>query len=255
MTDTATPYRFGYKPSLLDPRDSLAFESSAKVNVDTLPESFSLRDQFPPVYDQGNLGSCTGNAIAALLQFDKMLDGIDMGIPSRLFIYYCERVREGTVSRDSGAYGRDGFASLRKTGAPPEAVWPYEINRFTEKPSAQAYEEASRYKIKTYVHPRRSGREIMALILNRQPIAVGATLFESFEGSEAMRTGYIPMPNPSEKIIGGHEFDLVGWTPEYVECRNSWGPGVQDEGYFWLPWGYVLGGYCSDFRAISRKDS
>lgn len=253
MTELTTrPHRFGWKPSLPDPRDALAFETPPEID---LPAEFSLRSEMPPVYDQGNLGSCTGNAIAALLQFEKMLQGIDMGVPSRLFIYYCERVREGSVSTDSGAYGRDGFASLRKSGAPIETLWPYDTSMFAEKPTEEAYQNAKHYKIKDYVHPRRTGREIMALIHNKQPIATGATLFESFESSQAMSTGVIPMPQAHEQIIGGHEFDLIGWNSTHVECRNSWGPDVQDEGHFWLPWEYVLGGYCGDFRAITHEEA
>jgi C1A family cysteine protease len=60
------------------------------------------------VYDQGKLGSCTANAIACAYEFGLLKQRlVDFG-PSRLFIYYNERVKEGTVASDSGAMIRDG---------------------------------------------------------------------------------------------------------------------------------------------------
>lgn len=245
----------GYIPSLTDINDIEAFPDRVLIPTN-LPETFSLRGDCNEValpYNQ-NTNDCTANAVGFLLQFDKSLDGIDMGIPSRRFIYYMERLREHDVLKDEGAIGHDGFKILRKLGAPPESFWSYD-QPVTEKPSEEAYAHAGQYKIKTYVHPRQTGREIMALIFNKQPVANGATLYESFEGAEAMKTGMIPMPVKGESVIGGHEFDFIGWTPSHVECRGSWGPDVQDEGYFWLPWEYVLSPLCGDFRAISREDS
>jgi len=244
----------GFIPSPVDINDTPAFENPGDAPTE-FPSTFSLRsacDQVAAPYDQ-NTNDCTANAVAFLLQFDKWLDGIDMGVPSRRFIYFMERLREGDVLKDEGAIGHDGFKVLRKIGAPPETFWAYD-QPVTQKPDEEAYAHAGQYKIKTYVHPRKVGREIMGLISNKQPIACGATLYDTFEGEEAMSTGVIPMPVKGDQVIGAHEFDLIGWTPSHVECRNSWGTGVQDEGYFWLPWEYVLSPLCSDFRAISRED-
>jgi len=69
------------------------------------------------VYDQGQLGSCTANAIAGAIQFDEIRSGIaPTWTPSRLFIYYHERVVEGTVDTDSGAQLRDGVKVIATNG-------------------------------------------------------------------------------------------------------------------------------------------
>lgn len=257
MTAFTTPggHLTGYRPSPHDINDIEAFPDRVLIPTG-LPESFSLRDECNRValpYDQ-NTNDCTANAVAFLLQFDKWLDGVDMGIPSRRFIYYGERLREHDVLSDEGAIGSDGFKTIRKTGAPPESFWPYD-EAVTTKPDPDAYAHALQYRIKTYVHPRQNGREIMALIFNKQPVACGATLYNTFESPEAMRTGQIPMPQKGDSVIGRHEFDFIGWNATHVECRNSWSPEVQDEGYFWLPWEYVLSPLCGDFRAIEREES
>ena len=52
------------------------------------------------MYDQGQIGSCTANAIAAALEFDMMKQSQAAFTPSRLFIYYNERDMEGTTGSD-----------------------------------------------------------------------------------------------------------------------------------------------------------
>jgi C1A family cysteine protease len=66
------------------------------------------------VYDQGQLGSCTGNGIAGAIEFDQRKQGTREFTPSRLFIYYNERVIEGTVTQDAGAQIRDGIKAVAR---------------------------------------------------------------------------------------------------------------------------------------------
>src|SRR5947207_717989 len=77
---------YGWLPDLPDHRDQIYAAPIARVEA--LPSSVDLRGGCPPVYDQGELGSCTANAIAAALQFDQMKQqDRDVFPPSRLFIY------------------------------------------------------------------------------------------------------------------------------------------------------------------------
>ena len=68
--------------------------------------------------DQGQIGSCTANALVGALGF--LHGGPAAVIASRLFVYYGERVIEGDVRQDAGAEIRDGVKVLNKLGAPPE---------------------------------------------------------------------------------------------------------------------------------------
>src|SRR5262245_21918994 len=142
--------RYGWIPDLPDHRDHL-FAAPAAV-LASLPPSVDLRPQCPKeVYDQGALGSCTANAIAAAIAFDEMKQHQHkVFTPSRLFIYYNERAMEGSIDWDAGAMIRDGIKSVNKQGAPPETLWPYEINHFREKPPAAAYTEAAKHKALEY---------------------------------------------------------------------------------------------------------
>src|SRR5262245_26808338 len=107
--------RYGWIPDFPDHRDHLY--AAPVVNLTALPPKVDLRAQCPPVYDQGTLGSCTGNAIAGALQFDRLKQKLTPDfVPSRLFIYYNEREMEGTVDSDSGAQIRDGIKSVADLG-------------------------------------------------------------------------------------------------------------------------------------------
>src|SRR5439155_537525 len=75
------------------------------------------RGDLPPVFDQGQLGSCTANAVAGAVEYDAKLNGTDPGALSRLWIYYYERKIEGSpADQDTGAYGRDGFKVCKTVG-------------------------------------------------------------------------------------------------------------------------------------------
>ena len=111
--------RFGWVRDIPDQRD-FRYQPPPRL-ARTLPQKVELRDGFPPCYNQGELGSCTANAISGALQFLEMKEGAASPVmPSRLFIYYNERALEGTVDSDSGAQIRDGIKSVAKRGFCPE---------------------------------------------------------------------------------------------------------------------------------------
>ena len=136
---------FGWKPELPDHRDLpyAAMRLSLEKPM-ALPPQIDLRPGCPPVYNQGNLGSCTANAIAGAFEFDRKKQTLPDFMPSRLFIYWNERSMEGTVSQDSGAYIRDGIKSISKQGVCKETEWPYVVSKFANKPSKTCYQSASK---------------------------------------------------------------------------------------------------------------
>src|ERR671934_2710489 len=117
-------FGFGWMPDLPDNRDHLYAAPLAKLRL--LPSKIDLRSQCPPVYNQGRIGSCTANAIAAAIEFDRKKQNLRDFIPSRLFIYYNERSMEHSVPLDNGAQIRDGIKSVAKQGACPETEWTYD---------------------------------------------------------------------------------------------------------------------------------
>src|SRR5437588_9734667 len=102
---------YGWVPDIPDHRDF--FYSAPGKLLRTLPSRVDLRRSCPAVYNQGSLHSCTANAIAAAIQFDKMRQAhLEISVPSRLFIYYNERAMERSINSDSGAQIRSGIKSI-----------------------------------------------------------------------------------------------------------------------------------------------
>ena len=243
----------GWLRSPEDDRDKIANPSGLVIKDEVDPRR---GNKMPAVYDQGNLGSCTANAVGAALQFDHSLDLAPEHArrPSRLDIYYGERKLEGfPANEDTGAYGRDGFKFAAQTGYVLERAWPYDINTFAGPPPA----DKTRHKLtKPYAVVPRDIDQIKAVLSNHQTMAFGFTVYESFESSEVANTGIVPMPRAGEQTVGGHEVLAIGYLhdmPNHVLCRNSWGTGWGLNGYFFMPWAYLMDADLSDdFRTIVR---
>ena len=230
---------YGWIPDLPDHRD-LLYAAPAPV-LTALPHSADLRSRCPPVYDQGQLGSCTANAIAAALEFDQMKQRLpDVFQPSRLFIYYNERDIEGTVGSDSGAMIRDGIKSVNNQGACPEKEWPYDIAKFTDRPSDQCYQDAAKHKAVSYQRLVQDLNQMKGCLAAGFPFVFGFSVYESFEGPEVASTGHASMPKPGERLVGGHAVMGVGYDDgdQSFIVRNSWGEGWGMKGYFTLPYPY-----------------
>jgi C1A family cysteine protease len=224
-----------------------------------LPTEIDLRRKCPPIYDQGQLGSCTANGIAAAVEFDQRKQRNKAYVPSRLFIYYNERAIEGTVNQDSGAQVRDGIKSVATLGAPPEADWPYQINKFTDKPPASVYAEAKHDLVSSYARVSQSISQMQGCLAEGYPFVFGFTVYDSFESAAVARTGMVPMPSSGEKVAGGHCVVAVGYNApkRLFIIRNSWGTGWGIKGYCMMPFEYLLSSnLASDFwtiRAVVEK--
>ena len=231
--------RYGWTPDLPDQRDHLY--AAPPPTLGALPASADLTSSCPPVYDQGQLGSCTANAIGAAIEFDRLKQKLPDIVPSRLFIYYNEREMEGTVNSDSGAQIRDGIKSVAQQGVCPEQEWPYDISKFLEKPPAQAYTDALTDRAVSYQRVLQDLTQLRGCIASGYPFVFGFTVYTSFESPEVAKTGHAPLPAAGEQQIGGHAVMAVGYddSQQWVIVRNSWGPSWGMNGYFTLPYGYV----------------
>jgi C1A family cysteine protease len=201
------------------------------------------------VYDQGPLGSCTANAIAGALEFDQLKQTLtDVFLPSRLFIYYNERVIEGTVDEDAGAMIRDGMKSVAKQGGPHERLWPYVISQFRTKRSLAAYKDGAKHPAVLYQRLVQHVSQFQACLAAGYPFIFGFAVYESFENDSVARTGRVPMPKRTERLVGGHAVLAVGYdvAKRHFIVRNSWGDGWGMHGYCTMPFDYLFDSNLSD---------
>lgn len=249
--------KYGWLPDLPDHRDFI-YAAAPEYLGTNLPKSVDLRAKCPPVYNQGQLGSCTGNSIAGAIQFEQMKQKLPDFVPSRLFIYYNERVMEGTVKTDSGAQIRDGIKSVATTGACPESDWPYVIAKFSAKPPRKAYSDAAMDLATSYQRVPQVLNQLKGCLASGYPFVFGFSVYESFESPQVAKSGHASMPGANEKQIGGHAVMAVGYEDanEWFLVRNSWGTTWGMKGYFTLPYAYLTDSNLSDdfwtIRLVSK---
>lgn len=254
-TQTLRPRRvYGWRPDKPDARD---VRKAARYGVMNLPPLVDLRatGKLPPVYDQEEEGSCTGNGIVGAFEYDLRKDGHTDYLPSRQFVYYNERVTEGTVKSDAGAEIRDGIKVAVSLGICHEALWPYLASNMYTKPSAAAYKDALLHRVSKYARVEVSPVAVQSELAQGFPVVAGFTVYESFESDAVAKSGLVPIPAAHERVLGGHCVLIVGYLTLkgvlHAVVRNSWGPGWGDQGYCYIPLAWLANSKnASDFWVI-----
>ena len=251
-TTQRTQARYGWIPDLPDQRDHL-YGAVHKVSK-KLPARIDLRALCPPVEDQGQLGSCTANALVGALEFLELKEKQPLVDLSRLFVYYNERVIEHSVGEDSGAMLRDGIKTLAKQGVCAETIWPYLIKRFKKKPTPTCYTQALKHTITSYQRLSTTD-DMRSCLAAGYPFVFGFTVYESFESQTVANTGVVNLPSRRERVVGGHAVCAVGYddAKQRFIARNSWGTGWGQKGYFTIPYAYLADRNLSDDFWTVRK--
>lgn len=241
-------HTFGWLPDLPDARDYI-FKTARVVS---LPSSVDLRRGCSAIEDQGNLGSCTSQAVVGALEYLELKDGVTFFDLSRLFVYYNTRVLERTVKYDSGASLRNTVKAIAKQGACTEVIYPYIEKKYKLKPGQECYTDGLKRRVLEYSRLL-TLQDMKVSLVEGFPFVCGISLYESFESEKVAETGIVNMPTRRESMIGGHAVGCVGYNEkkQIFIMRNSWGNLWGDHGYFYLPYKYLtsLG---DDFWQIKR---
>jgi C1A family cysteine protease len=261
-------YKLNWTPDRPDIRDYTTSHNAitniiekAPSLVKTLPPAFDARKNCSEIVDQSQIGSCTANAAAGMVEFlENRLYGKHYNA-SRRFIYKATRDLLHWTG-DVGAYLRTTMGSLVLFGAPPEEYFPYN-DQIDEVPPAFCYSFANNFKAAKYLRLDNANKDTMLYqikfyLLNGYPSIFGFTVYDSI--SQANETGFVPFPISGDKAIGGHAVMICGWndnlsiyntqkaaTTGAFIIRNSWGTGWGYGGYGFLPYEYVKQGQASDF--------
>jgi C1A family cysteine protease len=254
--------QLGWQPDKPDSRDQLyqpSFQELPPARVDIAPPF--------PCYDQGQIASCTANALAAAVQYDRLQAGDQPAFqPSRLFLYYNERAADNHPAIDAGSTLRTGLKCLQQQGICPEDDWTYDDTappqgslqfppnaKAAQPPQQPAFDAALNYTITSY---QRIYQPILmtlqACLASGLPFVFGFSVYASWFNTKPAN---IPLPSQNDSLIGGHAVMCVGYdsTTRYFKIRNSWGTAVGDNGYFYMPFEYMTGGpsYTDDFWVIN----
>ena len=227
--------KYGWKPDVADHRDYI-YKISKPIDLPDHVDRIGLGN---PIGNQGQLGSCTGNASTSAME-------IVTGIPalSRLMAYYNGRAYQGWQKQDSGAYLRDVVKGIQTYGICDESLWPYLPEMFAKKPNTKAYSNGNKNKEKLISYNRLlTLQDIKTALAEGLPVIFGFSVPEYFETQNVARTGWVPFPTPTDRILGGHAVmacgydDRPGQDPEpFIWVRNSWGSDWGIQGYFKMPY-------------------
>lgn len=250
--------KFGWKPDIPDKRDYRFMLQ--EVDKTELPRKFSLKDKFPVVRDQKNLGCCTAEAVCAIFHYRELTDeNPRLVVPSVLFQYYNTRILEGTVNEDCGATIRNAVKASVEYGFCYDTCWPFITQNWNVKPKKECYKEAEEWKTSTYfrIDDRSPDFEYLLKlnIFNGNPVAFGFSVYENTMTDRVKKTGEIPFPKKSHKLLGGHAVVMTGYddTKRLFEFRNSWGVHWGQGGYGYIPYRYVTDGdLAQDFWVIGE---
>jgi C1A family cysteine protease len=130
----------------------------------------------------------------------------------------------------------------------PEKEWPYNIAKFTVKPSTGCYKDALKYKALSYQRVVQTLSQLKGCLASGYPFVFGFTVYESFESDAVAKSGAVPMPAPNEKVLGGHAVLAVGYddSAQRFIVRNSWGKTWGLQGYFTMPYAYLTDNNLAD---------
>lgn len=254
--------KFGWLPELADPRDyDIDLHPTMASGLrpafpPSLPDHVDLTKHCSPIEDQGRLGSCTAQAVIGCAEYYQRQRSGRHTDASRLFLYWTSRHLHGWTG-DTGCYVRSAMKAMSVFGAPPERYWPYNPAELDTEPGPFSFAYAQRFRVTAYYRLDRVSRTrpqlldtIRRVISYGIPVVFGFVVF-SYGSSD----GTFPMPEPGDRALGGHAVVAVGYDDAIgaLRVRNSWGTRWGEDGYGWLPYGYVLEGLSSDFWAIYHQ--
>jgi C1A family cysteine protease len=191
--------------------------------------------------------------VAFALDFERQKQNESLITPSRLFIYYNEREAQGTIMSDSGSSIRQSVREVLHQGACPESEWAYDLTKWNVKPDQKCYTDGVQFEAIQYQRVNRSLNDLQIALAAGNPVLIGFTVYSSFETPGVAKTGQMTMPGAGESVLGGHAVSVVGYdrTKKVWICRNSWGTGWGDQGYFYMPFDYLLNSsLSSDFWVL-----
>lgn len=205
-----------------DPKDKKDYLLSAILPmVREVPEDYmGLKDKLSKVGYQ-KFGSCTSwSSVNGIKEFQ---EGVGL---SEYFNYVNSKKISGDYTQE-GEYIKNSLKAICDYGVceqdlfsdvyPPSKLW---IDYIKKEPLAEAYENAKKYKGKTYwkvgAEPQ-SFKE--ALWLYKAPVVFAMTWYKSYNNTP--KSGILPLPSGGD--VGGHAISAIGYDKNGLWVKNSWG--------------------------------
>ena len=237
---TRTPVKMGggIRRDQIDLRDRLYEPTLAQLKRRLAPDPLlvaTLRDPGNVLMprQQGNEGTCGGQALAALIDIHHIVAdgaGEECDHASARMLYEMARKRqEPGVSRGDGVTLRDVIKGFYNYGACKEAKWPYVPEASEEELTFQRARDAKNTSLGAYYRLRPNLNTYHAALHETGAVLVSAELHDGWQPQAVSDAGgeiHSPRTFGAPDALAGvkHAFVIVGYTPEGFIILNSWGP-------------------------------
>lgn len=209
-------------------------------------KNIDISNGFTEIKNQGQQGACMSFSMVSVFEYFLKKNQTETPDLSEQFLYYNARKRTGREQYDEGSNSVASIQTLSEEGICTEEAWPYKVGGYAEEPSAEAYKEAQRRRVKRAVMVEKNIETIKSAIEDGLPVVFAVDLFPSFGKGV---NGFIPMPTDEEvqqlKEYGekhSHAMVLCGFNEDQhvFKVRNSWGTSFGDRGYCYISYDYIM---------------
>lgn len=205
--------------------------------ADLVADLVSVRHQRGiPVLDQGNVGSCTGNAAEGACGTGAIYTAIPTDLPTRP-----KGSRETATALSTDEAQAVALYSSATAMDSYQGTYPPEDTGSDGLSVAKAAQKAG--LISGYTHCTSLNSALAAL--SQQPVIAGINWYDSFDNPD--QNGLIKIDSGAQ-VRGGHEIclDELNVEKKLIGFTNSWGTGWGAEGRAFLPW--------ADFKRLLSED-
>ena len=253
----------GFKRDPPDSRDlSKVYGTSEIPSTDDHPVA-DLRKYINQIYIQGTLGSCTACVVCAAYKLELSRQAEEKNRTyyyqdvSCLFVYYNARDIYNDTDSDGGACFRETLKAIHDKGVCRESLWPYDMEKFADKPPPVCYDDAEGNTVCKYATLKQGMDQFRACLKSGFPFAFGFLAYDSFD--DISSDGIMPIPSDEEIQSNpeptGHGVLAVGYddNTQHITVLNSWGHRFGDNGYFYMPYELITDpNFAFDFWKIEE---
>lgn len=232
-------------------------ENLYEFEPQAVPSSLDWRNKdgknwLTPVKDQGDCGSCyifgVIAAAEAVYKVEKMTTDIFPDF-SEQHILSCSN----TGDCENGGYEEDVLNYLKSTGVPPEYCFPYKAKDLSCSPCQNWINRKATIKSWKNVTNSNEDRTAIFNALQKGPVIGWLEVYSDFDN---YKSG-IYEKTPGASYDGDHLISIVGYNKAqgYWICKNSYGTGWGEDGYFRIAFGQVeIGTYIKMLSGVSIRD-
>jgi C1A family cysteine protease len=234
----------GYNPQggeeSLDARiaSSVAKLASIQATIGAAPAAFDWRNvngqnYITPIRNQGGCGSCVSFGSTATVEgtFRVQRGNPNLNVDlSEASLFFCIGPATG-ASCGGGWYMIPAMDGYKNTGVPDEACFPYTDH---QQACGQCSDWQSRAIKTTGWHTITSAADMKTWISTKGPLATCFTVYNDFFSYTSGIYRHV-----TGGVAGGHCVCVVGYNDAggYWICKNSWGTGWGEAGYFCIAYG------------------